>query len=83
MCSAFYFGIVFYVYILVVIKHFPKTQEIKKLELLLEKSHQEQNQANGDTSETPTIAETKHIKSKLELDCALRSRIFKLSPKLF
>ena len=60
-------------------EHFPKTQEIKKLELLLEKKQQEQNQANDNASET--TADIKHIKSKL--DHALRSRRFKLSPKSF
>ena len=33
-------------------EHFPKTRDIKKLELLLEQNHQEQNQTNGDASET-------------------------------
>ena len=56
-------------------EYIPKTQEIKKLELLLEKKHQKKNQANSDTSETTVIAEIKHIKSKL--DCALRSWRFK------
>ena len=56
---------------------FPKTQDIKKLKLLLEQNHQEQNQANGDASETTTTAEIKYMKSKL--DRALRSWSFKLS----
>ena len=32
--------------------YFPKTQDIKQLELLLEQNHQEQNQTNGGASET-------------------------------
>ena len=60
-------------------EYFPKTQEIKKLKLLLEKKKQEQNQANDDAIET--TARIKHIKSKL--DHSLRSRRFKLSPKSF
>ena len=52
-------------------EHFSKTRGIKKLELLLEQNHQEQNQTNGDASETTTTAEIKNMKSKL--DRALRS----------
>ena len=58
-------------------EHSPKTQDIKKLEMLLEQNHQEQNQANGGASETTTTAEIKHMKSKL--DRLLRSWSFKLS----
>ena len=50
----------------------------QKLELLLEQNHQEQKQENGDTNETTTTAEIKHMKSKL--DRALGSWSFKLSP---
>ena len=59
-------------------EHFPKTQDIKKLELLLEQNHHGQNQTNVDASETTTTAEIKHTKSKL--DRALGSWSFKLSP---
>ena len=58
-------------------EHFPKTQEIKKLELLLEK-REKQKQVNGHASES--TAEITNIKSKL--DRALKSRRLKLSPKL-
>ena len=54
--------------------YFPKTQDIKQLELLLEQNHQERNQTAGQLR----TAEIKHMKSKL--DCALRSWSFKLSP---
>ena len=65
---------------------FSKNSGNQKVGTVVKKNHQEQNQANGDTGETDkctTTTDIKHIKSKLELDRALKSRIFKLSPKLF